>query len=189
MSIRLAGLWRHPIKSLGAERLDRVTLEAGRAMPHDRLWAVAHGASAWDPMAAGWAACGNFLRIAHVPALAAVAARYDPDTGMITLTHPEQPGISATPATAEGARALLDWAAPLAERDRPGPYRLAHAPGGALTDAPDPWVSIMSLSSLRALGEHLGQRLDPRRFRGNLWVEGAAPWEEEGCGSARKACP
>ncbi|MEL7173659.1 MAG: MOSC domain-containing protein, partial [Pseudomonadota bacterium] len=31
----------------------------------------------------------------------------------------------------------------------------------------------------RALGEHLGHPMQVRRFRGNLWLEGLAPWEEE----------
>jgi uncharacterized protein len=39
-------------------------------------------------------------------------------------------------------------------------------------------VSLLSLASLREVERAAGRRLDPRRFRGNLWADGGAPWEE-----------
>lgn len=179
MAATLARIWRHPVKSLGAEALEGVTLEAGRAMPHDRRWAVAHASGRWDPEHPVWMECGNFLRVARVPALAQVAARLDADTGTLTLSHPDAPELVARPDAPEGAAAVCQWAEALAGDQRPGPYRLAQVPGTALGDTDDPAVSIASLSSLRALGERLGQRLDPRRFRANLWIDGLVPWEEE----------
>jgi uncharacterized protein YcbX len=115
-----------------------------------------------------------------VPELARVTATLDDATGGVTFRHPARPELTVDPATAAGADALTAWVAPLAEGARPGPYRLAHAPGAAMTDAPDPWVSVLSLASLRALGPSMGTDLDPRRFRGNLWLDGLAPWEERG---------
>jgi uncharacterized protein YcbX len=47
-----------------------------------------------------------------------------------------------------------------------------------MSDAPFASISVLNLASLRALGQKLGQQLDPRRFRGNLWLDGLAPWEE-----------
>jgi hypothetical protein len=47
-----------------------------------------------------------------------------------------------------------------------------------MTDSAWPSVALLNLASLRALGQKLGQTLDPRRFRGNIWLEGLAPWEE-----------
>lgn len=42
MTATVTEIWRHPIKSHGREPLESVTLEAGKALPLDRLWAVAH---------------------------------------------------------------------------------------------------------------------------------------------------
>jgi uncharacterized protein YcbX len=47
-----------------------------------------------------------------------------------------------------------------------------------MTDSDFPSVAILGLASLRALGQVMALDLDPRRFRGNLWVDGLAPWEE-----------
>ena len=172
----LAEIWRHPVKSLGWERLAAAALAPGACLPGDRVWAVAHGASAFDPAAPGWVACKNFIRVTHAPKLAQVAAALSPE-GRLRLTHPDAALLDIDPETAEGAEALVAWAAPLAEGARPGPYALARA-SQAMTDADAPFIAVLSLSSLRALSQRAGCAPDPRRFRGNLWLDGVAPWEE-----------
>lgn len=173
---QIAALYRHPIKSLGVEALAAATLTAGAAMPFDRVWAVTHGATEFDPARPAWVPCGSFLRVTHCPRLAQVRAR---TTGAgVVLSHPDLPELCADPDTAEGAAAITAWAAALAEPMRQGPFAVARVPGQALTDAPEPWVSLASLTSLRALGGLCGADLDPRRFRANLWVAGWAPWAE-----------
>lgn len=178
MSATVAALYRHPVKSLGEEALERVTLTPGAALPWDRTWAVAHGASEWDPETAGWAARGNFVAQAHVPELARITTRWDAAARRLTLAHPLCRGVALDPDTAEGAEALTGWLAPLAGPMRPGPYRLARRAEGAMTDMPDPYVSLLSASSLRALGQAAGAALAHVRFRGNVWLDGLAPWEE-----------
>lgn len=172
---RLAGLWRHPVKSLGHEALDAVTLTPGACLPGDRLWALAHGGSAFDPAAGAWVGPNNFARVTHAPRLAQVAARLD--GAVLELSHPDAPPLRAEPDTEAGAAAIAAWATPLAEGARPGPYRLVRAVQ-PMTDAPEPWVAVLSLASLRALSQRAGVAPDPRRFRGNLWLDGFAPWEE-----------
>ena len=84
--------------------------------------------------------------------------------------------ITLDPMT-ESAR-LLDWIAPLWGADLPAPRNVVHVPGQAMTDWPDPFISILGTGSLDALSEQAGAPLSPHRFRGNLWVEGWAPFEE-----------
>ncbi|MGR3434993.1 MAG: MOSC domain-containing protein, partial [Shimia sp.] len=106
-----------------------------------------------------------------------------PDVGCATsgtrcrlrLSHPDLPDLIFDPAT-EGA-AFVDWTRPLIPDGRPQPARLVRATQ-ALTDSPFPSVSILGLSSLRALSQRVGRDLDPRRFRGNVWLDGTAPWQE-----------
>lgn len=174
MTARLALIRRHPVKSVGWEALTRATLAPGAWLPFDRQWAVAHGAATLGGPGA-WAECHNFLRVAHIAALAAVSAGYDAATGLLTLTHPERPALTLDPDREPDA--LTDWLAPLVGKRQPGPFRLVKAEG-AMTDSRHPRVSVKSLASLRALSEHLGQPLDPSRFRGNLWIDGLAPWAE-----------
>lgn len=177
--MRLASIYRHPVKSLGAERLAATRLTPGRLMDWDRAWAVAHAGGQFDPAAPEWRPCNEFLRQTHVPELARMTSAYDEATGRLTLCHPLLPDLAIDPDDgADAGPALTTWVAPLAAPHRAGPYRLCRLPDGGFTDAPDPWLSIASTSSLAALSQRAGRALEHIRFRANLWLDGLAPWEE-----------
>ena len=173
MSWTLAQIWRHPIKGIGAEALDHVGLHVDRPLPWDRAWAVLEeGGEASE----GWRPCRNFLRGAKGPSLMAVTARVEADR--VHLSHPDRPDLTITPWAEGAASALFDWLRPIYPTDRKPPAALVRAPEMGMSDANFASVSVLNLASLRALGQKLGQELDPRRFRGNLWLDGLAPWEE-----------
>lgn len=174
---RLAHIVRHPVKSAGYQELDRAALIQGRPLAHDRLWAIATEAAKFPGAPEGWVSKLNFVRGAAEGRLQAIQAAFDDATGALTLTHPDRPTFRGT-LPADGA-ALVDWLRPLWPAGRPAPRALvARQDGGALTDVPGPWVALLSLSSLRALGARMGLDLSIHRFRGNLWVDGWAPWRE-----------
>ena len=50
--------------------------------------------------------------------------------------------------------------------------------GRGMTDSDFPSVSILNRASLAALGERLGKPLAMERFRGNVWLDGLAPFAE-----------
>lgn len=172
MTARLAGLWRHPVKGIGCEALDRAVLVPDRPVPGDRAWAVLRdGVVATE----GWQHCSGFLRGANAPSLMAVTARTLPDG--LEMTHPDRPTLRFDPAT-EGAR-LVDWVGPLWPAGLPRAVRLVRAPETGMTDMNYPSVSVLNTASLLALAHALDlPALDPRRFRGNLWVDGWAAWSE-----------
>jgi len=173
VSWRLTQIWRHPIKGIGAERLDHVGLKVDRPLPMDRAWAVLEeGGEAGE----GWRPCRNFIRGAKGPSLMAITARVEGDT--IHLAHPDRPDIAIEPGTEGAAGALLAWLRPIYPEDRRPAAALVRAPDMGMSDAPFASVSILNEASLRALSQKIGQPLDPRRFRGNLWLDGLAPWEE-----------
>ncbi len=174
--MRLAAIWRHPVKSLGAEALEAVTLRAGEALPGDRAYAVTHGQS--DVAGGEWASCGNFLRVANIPSLARPVVAFNPDSEVLTLT--DEATTHYALGTEAGRKALAKWMGAAAGPIRPGPYSVAAVPGVSLSDARQQCPSVMSLASLRDLSARVGAELDPRRFRGNLWVdgEGLEPWAE-----------
>lgn len=174
MGWRLAHIFRHPIKAHGREGLASVTLTEGRCLPYDRHWAVAHEAATLMP---GWNACMNFTRGAKTPALQAIDAALDEDTGVLELTHPDLAPLRFAPDTPDGKAAFLSWVAPLMEAGRAQPKRLVSA-GRGMTDTDFESVSILNMASNRALGQRIGQDLGLDRWRGNLWLDGLAPWEE-----------
>ena len=172
----VAGLWRHPIKSHGSEAMERVTVTEGRALPFDRQWAVAHEAAKLPEH--GWASCRNFSIGSKAPGLMAISAKTDETTGRVTLTHPDLGTLELDPDT-EGD-SLIAWAGGLIPEGRAQSTRVVRAETQAWTDTPFPSISLASLASLDALAERVGQPLDPRRFRINIWIDGAAPWDEFG---------
>ncbi|MGZ9810958.1 MOSC domain-containing protein [Pseudoroseicyclus sp. H15] len=171
----LAGIVRHPIKSIGYEELKRVSLTEGRALPFDRHWAVAHEAAKF-PLheLQGWAAKLNFVRGVAAAPLMAVKARMA--EGKVTLSHPNREEITIDPANQ--ADELIAWLAPLWPDSRPAPRSVEVAGDKALTDVPQPFVSLLSTSTNRAVGEQLGAELSMHRWRGNLWVDAWEPFAE-----------
>ncbi len=170
----LAHIWRHPIKAYGREDLPEVSLRAGETLPGDRAWVVVREGA--DVDGAGWVSCGHFSRAAKNPALQAISARLDEETGRITLTHPERPDLDFDPQSE--AAAFIAWAAPLSQGDAPRPARLVKAAERGMTDTPFPSISILNAASHRAVAQRLGREISPGRWRGNLLLEGFAPWEE-----------
>lgn len=173
MSWHIAQLWRHPIKGIGAEPLQMVALTPDHPFPLDRAWAVLEeNGDASD----GWRSCLNFLRGAKGPSLMAITARVDGDA--LHLSHPDQPDITIDPNAADDAARLFDWLRPIYPDTRRAPVAVVKSPPEGMSDVPFASVSVLNMASLRALSQKTGQTLDPRRFRGNLWIDGLAPWEE-----------
>lgn len=177
MSPRLAHIVRHPIKAVGHEELTEAALIPGAALPFDRVWAVAHAGAKFGPDLADWAAKMNFLRGVSGPELMAIAAQSDPATRRVALSHPRAGRLSVAPDAAEDAARLLAWLAPLWPEGRLPPAFVA-CPGRALTDVPEPYVSLLNLASNRLLSERMGQDLSIHRWRGNLWLDGLDPFAE-----------
>ena len=173
---QLAHIVRHPIKSHGREELASVVLTAGACLPFDRHWAVAHDAA---QLTGGWVPCVNFARGAKAQSLMAITASLNEGAREITLTHPDVGQITFRPDDPADLRRFLDWARPLNPADRAQPVQITSLPR-AFTDSDFPSVSILSLASLRDLSARMGQDLSIHRWRGNLWLEGAVAWAEEG---------
>jgi uncharacterized protein len=174
MTAMLAHITRHPIKSHGREDLASVLLTAAEGLPFDRHWAVAHDAA---KLVAGWNPCVNFARGAKAPGLMAISAKLDVATGAVTLMHPEKPDLTFRPDDADDLAQFLDWVRDLNPADRAQPAQIVKA-GIAMTDTDFPSVSIFGLASNCDLSTCMGQDLSPNRWRGNLWVDGLAPWAE-----------
>ncbi len=172
--MNVTALWRHPIKSHGREALERVTLTHGRAMPYDRLWAIAHDATKAD--GSEWAACQNFNRGAQSPRLMAITATLDEATETLTLSHPDQPDLTVRPD--EDSAGLLDWVKPLADPSRPQPQQVFRLDHRGFTDTPFASISLCNIASHAAVEELAQSPLQQQRWRGNIWFDGAAAWQE-----------
>jgi len=172
--MQITALYRHTLKSHGREALERVTLHAGQSMPYDRHWAVAHEAAKAD--GSKWAPCVNFSRTSKAPGLAAINATFDDASGLLSLTHPERPDLTFNPDT-DGA-AFLEWVHPIVPHDRALPARILRLADRGFTDSPYASVSLCNTASHGAVEDLHGGALSLLRWRGNVWFDGAAPWDE-----------
>lgn len=171
---RLADIFRHPIKAHGAEALQTVMLRANACMPYDRHWAVVHQRSTED--GSRWARCGNFMRGASTPTLMALTASFAPESGVMTLSHPQLPPLQFDPD--QDQQAFLDWIAPIIPDEGRQPAAIIRAQAQGMTDAELPSITLANHATRRALGDRLGVELAPQRFRSNLWLDELAPWQE-----------
>ena len=174
----VTALWRHPIKSHGREALEQVMLSAGQTMPWDRHWAVTHEATKFDTNAPAWTSCRNFMIGSQNPGVASIWSAFDEISGTITLRHANLADISFQPGTSAGEAAFLAWATPLYEVDKRTPTKIVSAGARGMTDSPEPTISIMTKASHLAVEKEMGHDLDVARWRGNVWLDGPAAWEE-----------
>ncbi len=186
MPIRVAAIYRYPVKSLSAERLDRVTLAAGECLPGDRRFALARASAPFDPKKPEWLPKTNFLTLMRDEVLAQLHTRFDEASGVLTIERHGQTLLHA-PLTEPKGRAVADrfFAEFMGER-LDGPPRLVEAAGHNFTNAsrkPNAttykYVSIVGLSSIADLERAMEKPVDPMRFRANVYLDGAAAWSEQ----------
>lgn len=179
MQARITALWRHPVKGFSPESLPFARLEAGQGFPCDRLFAVEHGPSGFDPSAPRHISKTHFTVLAHMSVMAKARTRYDEKTGMFHLSAEGHPDLAANLETEAGQAEMELWLTNMLGADATKPLKLLrHAPGHRFMDHPLGHVSILNLASVRDLEERLGMPVDPLRFRANIWVEGWPAWAE-----------
>jgi uncharacterized protein YcbX len=178
--MRVEHLYRYPVKGLTAESLEEVTLAEGRCLPHDRRFALAQGDAPLDPGAPAWLPKFHFGCLARNASLALLHSAFDPRTGQLSIRPPEGAPLLGDTRTAAGRAEIAAFLARhLGAEARGTPHFIdGQEAGHNFTDVPDKAVSIIGLSSLQALEAATGRRLDPLRFRANVYVSGGLPWAE-----------
>lgn len=176
--IIVSELYRHPVKAHGREALSAVTLTKGKTMPWDRTWAVAHKVAKFNDANPEWAQCVNFSRGAKAPELMAINVTVNESANTITFRHPKLSPLTISPDLATGSAKLVAWTKPIMPNDRAASDRIVRAPDRGMTDTPFPSISINSNASLADLSNTAGTELSRLRWRGNIWISGATPWDE-----------
>lgn len=178
MTPQIADIYRYPVKGLSAEPLERVRLSPGQGLPHDRRFAIAHGATSFDPKAPQWLPKSNFLMLMRDEKLAQLAVAFAPETGLLTISRGGKPVVQGK-ATEPMGRTLIGqfFAAFMAEAAR-GTPRLLEAAGHMFSDVREKYVSLINLASVRDLERVVRQPVHPLRFRGNLYLSDMPAWNE-----------
>jgi GntR family transcriptional regulator/MocR family aminotransferase len=170
-------IYRYPIKGLSPQAMTRVDLEAGGAVPLDRVFALARPGAPIDPAEPKWAKKSLFLMLMLDDGLAELKTHLDVETRRLTVF---QGNVQLLAANLDDER---DWPAIEAffHARVPAlrePPRLVRSRDGHFMDKPENLVSLINLATVRSLEEQWGYEIDPLRFRANLYIDGAKPWEE-----------
>lgn len=176
-------LFRYPVKGLSPERMEALTLTHAHGIERDRSFALALGTTEFDPAQPRPLAKTNFLMLAKNEALARLQTRLDQDRRLTVRLD----GLTVAEGRlddAAGRGAIEDFFTAFVGDAARGRVRVVSAPGHRFTDigAPVPefmdCVSLINLASLRALETLMARRLDPLRFRANIYVDGLPAWAE-----------
>jgi uncharacterized protein YcbX len=186
MAAQIEAIYRYPVKGLSAERLERVALDVGRCLPHDRRFAIALGSTEFDPAQPKWLQKTHFIMLMRDAALARLATHFDPATGILSIAEGERVLVRASLIETEGRCEIGRFFDAFLGGAVPGPLRVVEAAGHAFADArpkpnasTDKYISLINLASIRDLEAKLGRPVDPVRFRANLYFDGAPAWAEQ----------
>jgi len=178
MTVTVADICRYPVKGLNAASLERVSLAPGEGLPHDRRFAVAHGSARVDREAPQWMPKTNFFMLMRDEKLALLRASFDPETSKLTIERAGKQVVSADPTDPLGRTLLAGFFSGYLGAAARGAPKLLEAEGHMFSDIPEKQISIVNLASVRDLERVVRKPVDPLRFRANLYIDGAPPWDE-----------
>ncbi len=176
--IRLASIYRYPVKGLSPERLSSADLRAGEVLGGDRLYAIENGPSGFDPQAPRWMPKIKFLCLMRNARLAALAARYDDETAVLSIEREGELLAAGDLKTPAGRRAIEDFCERYMSSEKRGAFRLLQAPGHSFSDLAKKVVSIINLDTVEDFFGALGHEVHPLRFRANLYLASLPAWSE-----------
>ncbi|HXY89227.1 MAG TPA: MOSC domain-containing protein [Xanthobacteraceae bacterium] len=176
--IRIASIYRYPVKGLTPERLPSADLCAGEVIAGDRRYAIENGPSGFDRAAPQWMPKVKFLCLMRNARLAAFSARYDDATTTLSIERNGELAATGDLETPEGRRAIETFFETALASDMRGALRVLAAPGHSFSDLAKKVVSIINLDTVADLSRALGREVHPLRFRANLYLSGLPAWSE-----------
>ncbi|MCG8695861.1 MAG: MOSC domain-containing protein [Minwuiales bacterium] len=174
----VTAIYRYPVKGLSGEKLDSIHLEAGRELAGDRAFAIAHGTAPFDPTAPKPLAKSHFLMLMRNERIAGLETAYDPATGMLTIARNGRQVARGNLNQPIGRKLVEQFFKDFLGDEIRGMPRVVQAAGHHFADVDLPLVSLINMASVRDLERVAHRPIHPLRFRGNIYLEGARPWQE-----------
>jgi uncharacterized protein YcbX len=178
MPAQITGLYRYPVKGLSPEPLPEVAVDIGQTFPADRRYAIENGPSGFDPKAPGWLPKAYFLMLMRNERLAGLKTHFDDRTHLLTISWNGEVAAQGDLETAEGRAAIEQFFTTNFAGDLKGPPKVLSSDGHSFSDIARKVVSIINLSSVRAVAGLVDWDVHPLRFRANLYVTGWPAWHE-----------
>ena len=178
MSLAISEIYRHPVKSLTAEKLASVAVTPGEALPNDRRFGIAHASAQFDALEPAHLKKTNFLTLVRNDRLASLSTTFDDATNTLTIFRDGKQVTRGQLTTTIGRSIIEQFFASFAAGEVRGTPKLLEGKGFAFTDQSDQLISLIGHASVTDLERVVGQPVDHRRFRANFYFTGGRPWEE-----------
>lgn len=186
MSVSINSLYRYPVKGLSAERLERIALTHGEGVPQDRRFAIARAQGSFNPQQPQWVHKSKFVMLMQDEKLAMLQSQFDENSGCLSIRCEGRDPLVVKLTEPQGQEELARFLGEFMGDLLPEQPRVVEAAGHRFFDAArkpgastDKYVSLIGLASIRALEDVVGRPVDPLRFRANIYLEGAAAWDEQ----------
>jgi uncharacterized protein YcbX len=177
---RVHTLYRYPVKGLTPERLDSVALQTGETLPFDRAYAIENGPGRFNPNAPRHLPKITFLMLMRDERLATLRSSFDDATRTLTISRGGKPVVRGGLDTPLGRQLIEQFIAAYMKSELRGRPKIVQAPGHSFSDVAAKCVHIVNLASVREVERATGRKVDPLRFRANVYIDGVAPWAELG---------
>ena len=175
---RLVAIHRYPVKGLSAESLERVEIAVAEGLPLDRVFALAHGSTRFDPDAPEWLEKSLFLMLMRNERLAALETALDPATSVLTVKRESKVVARGDLKTKIGRTTIEQFFAAYLKDQVRGTPKVVAAPGHVFMDVPEKVATLINRASVEDLRRVVGRAVDPMRFRANFQIEDAPAWSE-----------
>jgi hypothetical protein len=175
---RVSALYRYPVKGLTPEPLASAPLEPGATLPFDRAYAIENGSGRFDPEAPRHLPKINFLMLMRDERLATLRSSFDDRSQTLTISRNGKQVVSGQLSTPLGRQLIEQFIAAYMKAELRGAPKIVHAPGHSMSDVAAKCVHIVNLASVRELERVVGRKVDPLRFRANIYLDGLPAWAE-----------
>ena len=149
--VRIAGIYRYPVKGQTPEQLARAALKVGQTLSADRRYAIENGASGFDPAEPKWLPKPHFLMLQRDEWLAPLKTHFDDANHVLTIRRNDCVVAQGDLETADGRTAIERFFASQYAGEIKGPPKILTSPGHSFSDVARKVVSIINLASVRAI--------------------------------------
>jgi len=153
--------------------LSDVFLRKGEVLPYDRCYAITHSKTNTEEFSHAkpdWAERRNFAVM--------VRSKYNAAESTISLQYEGEDLCTFDPTDTNADSIINSAISKVVTSGQHGPFRFVSNPARNLTDDPRRAISLANTKSLTALSDAVGQDLDKRRVRCNVWFDGDEAWQE-----------
>lgn len=176
-------LWFYPVKGLSPQQLDEVHLEPGTGFPMDRRWALSRVRGTYRAGTPIATPKSEFHVLVKDERLAGLRTRVH-DGSLLTVEVQGHEVLTADLDDDLGRAEISTFFGRVLDLDAEELPVVASEPGRRFTDVSVVSdglmnaISFINLESVREFERRIGARVDPLRFRANVYYDGLPPFSE-----------